>query len=247
MKTRVRVAAILLLIIAGYGSVTNAAESHRDSKALEVLNQMGAYTASLDRIVIKGEIFADARLDAGLMISNSSQVEISIDRPGSLTMQNFDGVTTRQVYIHQGMLTVFSSEHKFFARAEVPDDIQSAMKFAMEEFELELPLGELFFAETAVSLLTEQDTIHYITDKSRIRGVDCHHIAIRGKDIDLQLWVEEGDRPTPRKISMTMKWEGGAPRHTALMEWTSVEELDSKTFEFVEPEGAQEIRFMGSE
>ena len=135
----------------------------------------------------------------------------------------------------------------FYARAEVPPAIEDAMQFAIEEFELELPLAELFFANSAVELLKDQDELLYLTDKSRIRGEDCHQIAIRGPNADVQLWVKEGDQPTVRKMSMSMKWDGGAPRSTAFLEWASVKKFNSKTFEFKPPEDALEIQFFGAE
>jgi hypothetical protein len=234
-------------MLTGFCTVAGAAESQKDAKALDVLNRMAAYTGSMDQLIIKGEIFADARLDAGLLVSNPSEITIKIDRPDSLYIEKFDGLHSKKIYIHNGKLTVFNSERNFYARAKVPKNIQDAMQYAMEEFELDTPLAELFFADSAVALITEQDTLLYLTDKSRISGVDCHHIAVRGAEIDLQLWVEEGDSPAPRKMIMTMKWEGGSPRQTALMEWTSTSDLDPKVFDFEAPEGAQEIRFVGSE
>ena len=247
MKSRVKVTAVMLLILAGSGTAAGAAENQKDAKALDVLKQMAAYTSSMDQLVIKGKIFADARLDAGLLVSNPSEITIKIDRPASLYMEKFDGLNSKKIYIHNGKLTVFNSERNFYAQAKVPEEIQDAMQYAMEEFDLDMPLGELFFADSAIELITHQDTLLYLTDKSRISGVDCHHIAVRGTEIDLQLWVEEGESPTPRKMSMTMKWEGGSPRNIALMEWASVTSLDPKEFEFKAPEGAQEIRFAGSE
>ena len=247
MKLGTKFIAVLLLILAGSGTAALGDESRRDSKALDVLNKMAAYTASLDQFQIKGEVFGDARLDAGLIVSNPSEVTITIDRPGSMFIQTFDGVNTGSIYIHKGQLTLFNTESSFYAQARVPEDIEAAMQFAIEEFGLEIPLAELMFANSALSLLTDQDTVLYLTDKSRIRGVDCHHLAIRGAEIDLQLWVEEGDRPVPRKIMMTMKWEGGSPRNAALMEFSKVDGLDAKIFEFKAPEGANEINFVGSE
>ena len=247
MKSRLKFTAVMLLILTGFGAVASAAESQKDAKALDVLNRMAAYTGSMDQLIINGEVFADARLDAGLLVSNPSEITIKIDRPGSMFIEKFDGLHTKKIYIHNGKLTVFNSGKNFYARAEVPENIQDAMQYAMEEFELDTPLAELFFADSAVALITEQDTLLYLTDKSRISGVDCHHIAVRGAEIDLQLWVEEGDSPAPRKMIMTMKWEGGSPRQTALMEWTSTSDLDPKVFDFEAPEGAQEIRFVGSE
>lgn len=247
MKSGMKFTAIMLLILAGSGAVANSTESHKDAKALDVLNQMAAFTASMDQLVITAEVFADARMDAGLMVSNPSEIEIKIDRPGSLYVERFDGLNTRKIYIHKGKLTIFNSENNFYARATVPEDIEDAMQYAIEELELETPLGDLIFADSALAMMTEQDVILYLTDKSRIRGVDCHHIAVRGTDIDLQLWVEEGERPAPRKISMTMKWDGGSPRSTALMEFNAASGLDPKIFDFNPPEGAQEIKFFGSE
>jgi len=247
MKFRVQLTAVLLLLLAGAGTMVSAAESQKDPRAIDVLNRMAAYTASLDRLVIKGEVSADARLDAGLLVSNPSEIVIKIDRPGSLYLEKFDGLNTQKIYIHKEKLTIFNSERNFYARSPVPAKIEDAMQFAIDEFDLEVPLGELFFADSAIALMTGQDTLLYLTDKSRVRGVDCHHIVIRGTEIDLQLWVEEGERPVPRKISMTMKWEGGSPRSTALMEFSAANELDAKVFDFNPPAGAQEIKFFGSE
>ena len=247
MKFRMIFAAIVLLIFAGLNAAASAGESQKDSKALDVLNAMAAYTGSVDQFAIKGEVFADARLDAGLIVSNPTEIVIKIDRPGSLFLQSFDGLNTKKIYIHKGKLTLFNTETNFFAQAQVPEAIKEAMQFAIDEFDLEMPLAELLFANSAIALLTGQDTVLYLTDKSRVSGVDCHHIAIRGKEIDLQLWVEEGEQPTVRKMSMSMKWEGGSPRTIALMNLSKTDGLDSKTFEFKPPEGAQEIRFFGSE
>jgi len=237
----------MLLILAGTVAVAGETKNRKDSKALDVLNQMGAYTASLDQGIIKGEIFADARLDAGLMVSNPSEIILKFDKPGSLYVETFDGMNTRKIYIHKGILTIFNSETNYYAQTPVPEKIEDAMQFAMEKLELDLPLGELFFADSAIEIVTDQDTVLYLTDKSRIHGVDCHHIAVRGDEMDLQMWVEEGAQPTPRKMLIAMKWEGGSPRHAALMKWSKVDGFDPKTFEFKPPEGALKIRFIGNE
>lgn len=237
----------MLLLIAGSSAMAVAKEGQSDAMARGVLQRMGAYTGSLDQLVVKGEAFADARLDAGLIVSNSVDLVIKIDRPSSIYVESFDGMNTKKIYIHEGNLTVFNSENKFYARAKVPKDIEDAMQFAMEEFDLDMPLGELFFADSALALITEQDTVLYLTDKSRIGGADCHQIVVRGPEVDLQIWVEEGDRPTPRKIAMSMKWEAGSPRHVALLEWSGATVIDPGVFVFKAPEGAQEIKFVGSE
>ena len=246
MKFPLRFVTVLLLIAVSLNTtLADSAPARQDPRAVEVLSKMAAFTASMDRLVISGEVHADARLGAGLIISNSSEIEVNIDRPGSLYISKFDGLATKKIYIHDGQLTVFDTEHNYYARTNVPEDIEEAMQFALEEFEMETPLMDLILSDVSVHLLTGQETITYLTDKSRIRGVDCHHIVVRGPEVDVQLWVEEGPRPVPRKVLMTSKWEGGSPRHSVFLDWSSRTDFDPAIFEFKAPDGSSEIKFIG--
>ena len=217
--------------------------AQRDTKAIQVLKNMSAYTAELDQLVIRGTAFTDARLDAGLMVSNAIEIELTIDRPGSMHITNFDGVQMKELYFHDGALTIFSSENKFYAQASIPNDIEAAAEFALEEFGIEAPLMDMVYRDVSTHLIGSREAVLYLTDKSRVGGTDCHHIAIRGSEVDVQLWVEEGSRPVPRKIMITSKWEGGAPRFFANMSWDSAPEIDPDIFEFQAPEGATNIGF----
>jgi len=238
----------LLLTLCGTNAlIAGDMANKQDPRAVEVLNQMAAYTSSLDKFIITGESNADATLGAGLIVSNASEITVKIDRPSALHLSNFDGVDTKDIYLDNGKLTVFGSETNFYARADVPEEIGKGMAFALSELDVEAPLGELFFAERALEILMDGTEILYLTDKSRIGGVDCHQIAFRGPEIDLQLWVTQGDMPVPRKMVMTMKWEGGSPRYSAVLNWEPVSTFAPGTFDFKPPEGAMEIQFLGNE
>jgi hypothetical protein len=217
--------------------------ARQDAKAIEVLKQMSVYTASLDRVAIKGTAFSDARLGAGLMVSNSDEVQVSISRPGSMRINSSDGVTNKGLYFDDGLLTVFNSENKLYAQATVPKEIDAAMSFALEEFGIEPPLMDLIYKDAFTQLVTSEEEVLYLTNKSLIGGKNCHHIAIRGPEIDVQLWVEEGDQPLPRKIMITSKWESGSPRFVANLSWESDPKFKPGLFEFKAPEGAMKIEF----
>jgi hypothetical protein len=120
------------------------------------------------------------------------------------------------------------------------------LHFALDEFDVETPLMDFVFADALNHLMDDQDTLIYLTDKSRIRGVDCHHIVVRGPEVDVQLWVEEGDQPVPRKILITSILEAGSPRHYAFLDWSLRTDLDPEIFEFDAPEDSIEIEFIGA-
>jgi len=218
----------------------------QDARAIEVLKSMSAYKASLDRVVIKGVNLTDARLGGGLLVSNSTEVKVSIDRPGSVHISSFDGVERKEIYFHDGMLTVYGTERNFYAQATIPKDIEAAMEFALEELDVEAPLMDLIYRDASTHLIGSQETILYLTDKARVAGTDCHHIVVRGAEADVQLWVEEGDRPVVRKIVITSKWEGGSPRFSANLMWDSDPDFNQEIFEFKPPEGSINIGFTQS-
>ena len=247
MISRVRISTFLLVSFLCAGTI-QAQDSgvRQDARAVEVLKSMSAYTESLDRVFIGGITFTDARLGGGLIVSNSNEVTLSIDRPGSLHISSFDGVQSKELYFHEGTLTVFNSERNYYAQASIPKDIEAAMDFALEELDLEAPLMDFIHRDASSQLIGSQDAILYLADKTRIAGVDCHHIAIRGEETDVQLWVEEGDQPVPRRIMITSKWEGGAPRFVAHLVWNSKPVFKQDIFEFKAPEGSMNIGFAQS-
>ena len=216
----------------------------QDAKAIEVLNSMSTYTASIDRFAIKGMGFADARLGGGLIIANSTEVSVSVDRPGSMHISSFDGMQRRELFFDDGTLTVFSSENKYYAQASIPKNLDAALAFVLEELDVEVPLIDLIYRDASSHLVGSQKTVLYLTDKARIDGTDCHQLAIRGPETDIQLWVEEGDRPLPRRIMITSKWEGGSPRFTANLVWDSMPGFEPDTFVFKAPEGSSNIGFL---
>jgi hypothetical protein len=141
------------------------------------------------------------------------------------------------------MLTVFNAERGFYAQAAIPEEIEAALEFALEELQVEAPLMDMLFQDASVHLIGSDEAIRYLTGKARIAGTDCHHIVIRGDEVDVQLWIEEGDRPLPRKIIITSKWEGGSPRFVTNLSWDTEPGFKQERFEFKAPEGSMNIGF----
>jgi len=235
---------VLALILTFSAAMAQAGGVRQDAKAIEVLKHMAAYKTTFDQVVIKGVTFTDARLGAGLMVSNSEEVHVSMSRPGSILINTFDGESNKGLYFHNGLLTVFDSANKLYAQATIPNEIDTALEFALEELDVEAPMMDLLFKDTSTQLIGSDETILYLTDKSRVGGTDCHQIAIRGPETDVQLWVEEGDHPLPLKIMITSKWEGGTPRLVANLHWETDPEFKPGLFEFKAPEGAMKIEFV---
>jgi hypothetical protein len=243
--TRRKLHLVVLAVLLSFNAVVaQAGGARQDPRAVEVLKQMAAHKSSFDQVTIKGVTFTDARLGGGLMVSNSEEVRVSIDRPGSLHIDSFDGETKKSLYFNKGQLTVYNSTTNLYAQASIPDDIEAAVEFALEELGIEAPLLDMIYKDASVHLLGSDETILYLTNKARVGEADCHHLAIRGSEVDVQLWVEEGDRPVVRKLMIMSKWEGGSPRFMANLHWDTSPKFEPGLFEFKAPKDATKIEFV---
>jgi len=63
-------------------------------------------------------------------------------------------------------------------------------------------------------------------EPSQIAGVPCDHLALRGDQVDLQLWVAQGNQPLPRRLVLTYTREDGRPQFWAQFgEWNLAPEV----------------------
>jgi hypothetical protein len=75
-----------------------------------------------------------------------------------------------------------------------------------------------------------------------VNGIECHHLAFRKADVDLQLWVQTGDRPLPMKYIITTKWMTGAPQFELILrDWNTSPQIEAGQFTFAVPEGARKL------
>ena len=209
----------------------------------KLLEAMSAKIASLDSFIIRGDGYADAKLPAGQIIEHASQVTLTLERPGSIRISNHSAEATREVFFNDGLLTVFTSDRGFYAQTRIPEGTESALDFAVNDVGIEEPLLDLISHDVAGHLMSDARDISYL-GPSLIRGELFHHLAIRFPEIDMQVWVAVDGPPLPGKLSISSKWEGGAPRFVAFLDWETNPDIPDNTFEFAAPEGAVEIDFV---
>ena len=75
-----------------------------------------------------------------------------------------------------------------------------------------------------------------------IAAVPVDHLAARMSDVDLQVWVSQGEQPVPLRIILTYSNAPGQPQFRAVLnDWNFDPASTDATFSFVPPEGAEAI------
>jgi hypothetical protein len=229
------------MVIAAAAISSNALAQDRDPKVL--LERMQAEIAKLDSFVLSGDAYADASLGAGQIIEHSYDARMIVRKPSELRMTNRNSEYTAEIFIENGVLTVFNTGRNFYAKKPVPDGFQDAIDFALNDLEIKAPLLELITQDFASLVSAEGVSVEYL-GTSLFRGEVHDHIAIRGPEVDMQIWIAAEGPPLPRKMALSSKWEVGAPRFVTFLSWDTDPTFSSDAFSFVPPDGATEINFV---
>ena len=207
----------------------------------ELLQKMGDTIEGLDRFVIQGDSYSDARLPEGLIVEQASQITAKVLRPGSMMLITEAADGGQGIHFHDGVFTIVTQPRNFYAQTEIPNELGAAVAFAMEELEIDAPLMDLMLKDVAGNLAKDAD-IRYLSP-SLVRGKIYHHIALRGPEVDLQVWIAAEGPSLPGKLVLTAKWEAGSPRFVAFLDWDIDPVLERSSLEFKPPEGARKIDF----
>lgn len=238
-----RISVLLLVLLAVPFTATAQEGPRRDQSAIEVLQSMGVFLSGLETFEINGVALKDANFGEGLIVTNPTEVRVLVNRPGSMRMRQFDGEHAKDLFINDKKLSLYDDKTGFYAKASVPEGLDAALDFALNEMDMDLPLMDLIHTTPLDRLVEGNDTVIYLRGKNRVDGVDCHHIAIRTPGADVQLWVQEGKQPLPRRMIITSVWDAGSPRFAAILNWNLEPKLKPGTFDFQAPEDARQIIF----
>lgn len=212
-------------------------------QAGDVLRSMSRYLAKAKAFSYHAEVEFDQLLPGGPKIRLAGAVDVAVARPGSLYVDYRDDVSDRIVWFEKGKLTLFDPVAGTYAEVSGPKDIDGMVTKLEKEHGVALPLGELAESDPEAVLSRGVETAHYVGVHD-VEGVFCHHVVLQRKDLDLQVFVEVGDKPLPRKLVFEYPEQPGSPQYTAsITEW-SFEPPKPELFEAKVPQEAATVEFL---
>ena len=166
-------------------------------------------------------------------------METFVRRPDRLRVNAEGDLVDKQFYFDGKTITLYDKNDNVYGTFEVPPDIESALEKANKEFGVRVALTDLA-SPNLWEMLNKRITHSLYVGQSKIRGVLCHHLSFDGEGVQLQVWIETGDKPLPRKVVLP-----GSPQWTAyLSDWNFSPQLNDTVFAFTPPQGAEKIKFV---
>jgi len=183
-------------------------------------------------------------LSSGQKIQFDHTATQSVRRPDGLRAERTGDLVDQVFYYDGKSLTLHNPGQNYYASIDAPDTLDAMLDFAREKLDIVAPAADLLFTN-AFEILTEDVVSGFVVGKAVVEGVRCDHLAFRAPHADWQIWIEEGDRPLPRKLVITTRDMVNAPQFSVVMTgWDLSPNLTDLTFAFTPPDGAVQGQFI---
>jgi len=215
-----------------------------EPKAMDALRKMGAFLQTLNAFEVSFKVSKDEILESGQKIMVDGTSELTVQTPNRFHFSTKIDEAHRDLqFFYDGKtFTLYGNTNKFYASVPAPATIHELLDVAQERYAIELPFRDLFAWGTDQADEAAIQSAIYI-GPAKIDGVPCDHFAFRNADVDWQIWIQQGEKPLPRKLVITTMDEEERPQYVSIMNWNLSPRINSKAFTFVPPKDAHKIEF----
>jgi hypothetical protein len=212
--------------------------------AKEILTRMAGFLSKAPRLSVTVHGSYDAVQPEGDKVEWNDIRKVTLSRPDRLRIDTERSDGARSVLVFDGReITTFDESSRAFAQASHPGSVDDAVVYFVRDLGMRLPLAVLLLGSLPAELEHRVQSVEYV-EKTMTLDAPAHHIAGRTATVDFQLWIADGDRPTPLRAVLTYKNASGQPQFRAqFSDWNFDTHPPDSAFKFAPPEGAIKIPF----
>jgi hypothetical protein len=212
-----------------------------DVRADEQVRRMSDYLAGLQRFRFEADITYDDFLVETQKVQYAKRGVVEVQRPNRCRGVITGDVENKKHWYDGKQVVSLDVDKNCYASFDVPDTIDAMLSTMAEQYNTALPLTELIASNAYDWLMSDVVTARYV-GRSRVAGVDCHHLAFEQSSLNWQLWVEDGEHPFPRRILIVYKHMDEAPQYEATFtRWDAAPTLTDQDFAVALPPNAVRV------
>jgi hypothetical protein len=205
---------------------------------------MTDYVGKLPQFSVDTAATLEVVLYSGQKIQFTSASRNTLQRPDKLRSERIGDVVSQLFYYDGRKLTIYNPQDGYYATVAAPATIEAMMDLARDKLDVVAPAGDLVTLD-AYERLMDGVTQGFWVGKSAVGGVPCDHLAFRSGAVDWQIWIEDGEKPLPRKFVITSLDVAQAPQFEVVMSnWSLEPAIPADYFNFTPPQGARAIEFL---
>ena len=214
-------------------ATTEVAAPDVDPQAVEALKKMSTFLSSLQTF----RMISEGSLDVITVDDQKVQVDMVTTylarKPGGIRIDWVSDQKNRQFYYDGKQFTLVAPTMGYYATVDAPPTNREFLAALYDKTGVELPLADMFRWADAdhvddIALLTSAFSVGTAT----LDGTATDHWAYRTDDFDFEIWMEQGDRPVPRKFVLIDRTDPTLPAFTTRLTWQLNPNLDPTAFTY---------------
>jgi hypothetical protein len=224
-------------------AAANAPATAVAEPADRLIKEMSAYIGSANAFTFHADVTFDHVLPSGQKLQFSAAEEVVLQRPGRIYVEWKGDLGARQFWYDGKTVTLYDPAMPFYASESAPPEIDNMLDQLVPKLDFAPPLADFLYRDP---YKTVRGNIQYGFDlgQNDVDGRTCRTLAFVEKDIDWQIWIENGPQPTPCKLVITYKNQPSQPQFTAVFsDWDFAPRIDQAVFAPELPPGTQKIPF----
>ena len=212
-----------------------------DPEATRLLRRSMEYLGSLQRFSVESDNTLEVVLTSGQKLEFDSAARTTVRRPDRLRAERTDESQRQVLYYDGAALTVSMPSTQHYAAVPAPATLDAALDFAREQLNLVAPASDLL-ATNAYQRLTQDLQAAFVVGPGVVAGQKATQVALRGPEVDLQVWVKDGAQPLPLKYVITTKAMAGMPSFAVtLRKWNLDPKVPDSFFRYTAPANSQKV------
>lgn len=210
--------------------------------AQAILQKMTRQLAEIKEFSVTIRSDYDAIQADGQSIAFGNKHSVFLQRPALLRIDSMRSDGDQDMMLFDGkVLVVYKSQDNVYARVEKPGTVDNIVVYLVRDLQMTIPLARMWTTTLSQELESKIETVSYV-EEDILLDVPTDHIALRLTDVDLQLWVTQGERSLLRKVIITYKHADGQPQFRAeLFDWNLKPSFKSSLFAWKQPKDAEQI------
>jgi hypothetical protein len=210
--------------------------------ALAVLKRSADFLAQQQSFSFEARLGSEVLQVTGQKLEFGGTRKATVRRPDRLRVEvkQRDG-EERTLFFDGETISVDIPSDKAYVSVRHPGTLDAALDYLVEDLGTPAPLEDFLSSNFYSEVEGKIESGFYVQDAT-IAGRLCEHLAFRSSEVDLQIWIESGDRPLPRRLVITYKAAEGSPQFWAqFSDWDLSPETPDSLFAFAPPEGAKQL------
>ena len=214
------------------------------TQADRLLRQMSEYIASAEQFTFHADITFDHVLPSGQKLQYTSSEDVALERPNRLYVEWSGDLGDRQFWYDGKSLTLYDPATPYYATDAAPPDIDAMLDMVVTKLGFGPPLADLLYRDPYHAV---RGNVQYGLDlgETDVNGRSCHALAFVEKDIDWQIWIDDGTQTIPCKLVITYKTQSSQPQFSAVLtDWNFAPRIAAPVFTPEVPAGLAKIPFV---